>query len=94
MKKIPRRILIYSVSLVALLAIYYLFLVMWRNLPELSGLPYAMTKALLGVITFRAVDDFVYPSVDSNKLFNTNSQAYAIYLLAYALIIAGAMWTA
>jgi hypothetical protein len=94
LSKIPRRIVMYTASLVALALIYYFFIAMWKHMPELSGLPYAMTKALLGVITFRAIDDFVYPEVDSSALFNRNSQAYAIYMLAYALIVAGAMWTA
>ncbi len=92
--KIQKRIILYLASLLALAVIYSLFIAMWRHIPELSGMPYAMTKALLGVITLRAVDDFVYPGVDSNALFNRNSQAYATYMLAYAVILAAALWAA
>jgi len=94
MTKIQKRAVLYAASLLALTVIYFLFIQFWKHMPELSGLPYAMTKALLGIITLRAVDDFVYPGVDTNTLFNRNSQAYAVYMLAYAVILAGALWTA
>jgi len=94
MNKIKKRAVLYAASLLGLTVIYFLFIHMWRHLPELSGLPYAMTKALLGIITLRAVDDFVYPGVDTNSLFNRNSQAYAVYMLAYAVILAAALWAA
>ena len=87
MKKIHRRIVIYAASLLALIAWYMVFRILLINYPEFSGIPYAMSKALLGIITLRAVDDFVYPEVDTKGLFNRNSQAYAVYMLAYALII-------
>lgn len=94
LNKIPKRVVMYLVSLGALLVWYGGFQLLVAAYPQFSGIPYAMSKALLGVITLRAVDDFVYPNVNTESLFNKNAQAYAIYMVAYAIIIALAIMPA
>jgi hypothetical protein len=91
MNKLSKRAVYYIISLFSLSAFYWMFLLVLNIAPQFSGLPYAMTKALLGVITLRAIDDFIYPEVDTLKLLRRNPIGYAIYIFAYAVIVAWAL---
>ena len=91
LNKIPRRIAVYMLMLAGIAIFYNAFIVVLAQAPALSMLPYKMTVALIGVITLRAVDDFVLTEINTNELMRTNPVGYAIYIMAYAIIIAGAL---
>lgn len=90
MGKVPKRIVIYLVSLLGIAALYMIQhgLIWWWDKPEMSGLPYRASIAWLACIMYRAMDDFVLPGVPTYNLFRRNPVAYAIYLSGYAIIIA------
>ena len=89
--KIPRRIAMYVLMLAGITILYNAFIVVLARAPAFSMLPYKMTVALIGVITLRAVDDFVLTEVNTYNLMKRNPVGYAIYIMAYAIIIAGAL---
>ena len=55
-----------------------------------SSVFYGLMKATAGVSYLRIVDDFVYYKIDTEKLLSEDPKAYAIYILAYAVVIARA----
>ena len=83
--------MLYIAMLVGIIILYNGFLVMLNHVPALSMLPYRLTVALLGVATLRAVDDFVLPEVNTYNLMKRNPIGYALYIMAYAIIIAAAL---
>jgi hypothetical protein len=91
MNKLSKRAVLYVISLFSLVAFYWMFLIILNFAPQFSGLPYAMTKAMLGVITLRAIDDFILPEVDTLRLMRRNPIGYAIYIFGYAVVIGWAL---
>ncbi len=73
---------------------YWVFLLVLWLAPQFSGLPYALTKALAGVITLKLVDDLLLTEIPTIKRLKNDGTAYAIYTLGYAIIIAMALYTA
>jgi len=94
MKKIPKRLAVYLLSLLSLIVLYWVFLLVLSVAPQFSGLPYALTKALAGALTLKLIDDLVLSEISTFQRLKDNGTGYAIYLLGYALIVAGAMYTA
>jgi hypothetical protein len=92
--KIKKRIAIYLLSLLALVVGYWLFLLVLWLAPAFSGLPYALTKALAGVITLKLVDDLLLTEIPTIERLKESGTGYGIYVLGYAIIIAMAMYTA
>lgn len=86
-----QKILLYLIAVFVIRFSYNLFLLILDAYPELSGIPYAVTKALIGVITLKAVDELMLYQVPTLKILKENAIAYAIYIAAYALIIALAL---
>lgn len=84
----------YLVMLVGIIIMYNLFLTVMRYEPSLSMLPYRLTVAAFGIITYRAIDDFILTEVDTYELMKNNPVGYAVYLFGYAVIIAAALWGA
>ncbi len=83
-----KKIAMYIASLLVLAVLYYLFISVLSFAPEFSGLPYALTKALLGVITVKLIDELMLYEVDTMQILKNNATAYSIYIAAYALIVA------
>lgn len=92
--KIHRRIATYLLTMAGLVVMYWLFLLVLWLAPAFSGLPYALTKAIAGVLTLKLVDDLLLNEIPTIKRLKDNGTGYAIYTLGYALIIAMAMYTA
>ena len=70
---------------------YRLFLWIFSTNQAFSMLPYRLSVALLGIATLRAIDDFVLTEVDTQGLMKKNPIGYAIYIMAYAIIVAAAL---
>jgi hypothetical protein len=56
--------------------------------PEFSGIPYAIVKIVIGVITLKLTDELMLYEIDTMQLLKENATAYAIYILAYGIIVA------
>jgi uncharacterized membrane protein len=67
---------------------YLVFIAVVNYFPELSGLPYAINKALIGCLLLKLVDEFMLYEVQTMQKLKENAVAYSLYMLAYALIIA------
>jgi hypothetical protein len=70
---------------------YGIFLQLIETLPGLSGIPYAINKALIGSLMLKLIDEFMLYEVETMKILKQDGKAYALYMLAYALIIAFAI---
>jgi len=92
--KLPKRIGRYLLALSSLVVMYWAFLLVLWLAPQFSGLPYALAKAFAGVLTLKLVDDLLLSEIPTFERLKDNGTGYAIYLLGYALIVAGAMYTA
>ena len=93
--KIGKRVAIYLASLVILIALYYIYMLLIRYAPDFSGLSYALTKAVAGILTLRLVRDLflkdLKPAGDDKY---SNETAYSIHIFAYAVIIAFSLYAA
>lgn len=78
----------YIIALLVLLVAYYAFRMILSYAPEFSGMPYALTKGLLGVILLKLVDELMLYEVETMKILKENAVGYSLYLLAYGIIIA------
>ena len=83
-----RKVLMYLVAMLVLYAIHYLFRVILNTSPEFAGLPYALVRALAGVLTLKLVDELILYEIETMRILKRNAIAYAIYVLAYALVVA------
>jgi hypothetical protein len=92
--KIQKRIATYLLTLAGLVVMYWLYVFVLWLAPDFSGLPYALSKALAGVITLKLVDDLLLYEVPTAKRLKDDGTAYAIYSLGYALIIALSLYGA
>lgn len=88
LKASSKKIWLYLLSVLVIIGMYNLFLFVLEFYPELSGIPYGMTKAMLGVVTLKLVDELMLYEVDTMQNLKKNATAYAIYVVAYALVIA------
>jgi hypothetical protein len=57
-------------------------------LVQYSSLPIGLTKALLGIILWKLIDDTVFGTIDTPKEILKNNSSYAITQLSSAIIIA------
>ena len=73
---------------------YMIFIAVLQYFPELSGLPYALNKAMIGCIILKLIDEFMLYEVSTMQILKQNATAYSLYMLSYALIIALALATA
>lgn len=78
----------YIMAMAALFLVYSAFRFVLSAYPEFSGLPYAITTALAGVITLKLVDELILYEIETMRILKRNAIAYAVYVLAYALVIA------
>ncbi len=76
-----------SMLFLALLT-YMIFIAVVRYFPELSGLPYAINKALIGCIILKLIDEYMLSEIPTMTKLKENATAYSLYMLSYALIIA------
>ena len=84
----------YLLTLAGLVVMYWLYVMLLWLAPDFSGLPYALSKGLAGVITFKLVDDLLLKEIPTVKRLENNANAYAIYTVGYALIIAMSLYGA
>lgn len=82
------------VLLIAALITYLLFYFSVHLMPEMSGLPYAVNRALLGCLILKIIDEFMLNEIDTMKILKTDAKAYSLYMLGYAIVIALAFATA
>ena len=61
---------------------------------EFSGFAAAFGKAVLGITTFYLVDVVLLRDIDTLTELKKGNTAYAIFILAYALILAACIATA
>jgi hypothetical protein len=87
-REIIHKISTYVVLLGMVVATYFGFIQILNFFPELSGVPYAITKALIGVGLLKVTDEALLYEVDTMQILKKDAKAYSIYILAYALIIA------
>lgn len=78
----------YVIAIVICIVLYYIFRVILLTAPEFSGIPYAVTKAMIGILTLKVIDELMLYEVDTMQILKNNATAYSLYLLAYAIIIA------
>lgn len=92
--KIHKRIATYLLTLAGLVLMYWLYVFVLWLAPDFSGLPYALSKAMAGVITFKLIDDLLLKEIPTAKRLRDDSTGYAIYTLGYAIIIALSLYGA
>lgn len=82
-----RRFLVTVITILVAMGAYNL----WIHMSSLSGTEttifYGFMKATAGVSYLRVVDDFIYYRIDTEKLLSEDPKAYAIYMLAYGVVI-------
>ena len=83
--------LTYGTTLLIAGAFYLLFMYVVQYFPEYSFLTYAISKALIGVVTLKLIDEFLLYEVETMKILKENAIGYSLYMLGYALIIALAL---
>lgn len=86
-----KKFIVYVIAMAVLFLVYTGFRYILGMWPEFSGLPYALTTALAGVITLRLVDELILYEIETMRILKRNAIAYAVYVLAYALVIAFAI---
>ena len=84
----------YLLTLAGLVVMYWLYVMLLWLAPDFSGLPYALSKGLAGVITFKLVDDLLLKEIPTVQRLKDDGTAYAIYTIGYALIIAMSLYGA
>jgi hypothetical protein len=89
--KIPQRVILYLVLFAAILAMANIYAIMLSAGSTQVGIPYGMTKALIGCSTYRATDDFILSRINTYNLMKRNPIGYAIYLSGYAYIIGSSL---
>lgn len=82
-----------ALMLIAMLT-YMIFIAVLQYFPELSALPYALNKAMIGCLVLKMIDEFMLYEVPTMQILKQNATAYSLYMLSYALIIALALATA
>jgi hypothetical protein len=87
MEKI-KKISMYAILLLVVVASYYGFIEILKDIPELSGIPYAVSKAIIGVTILKIVDEALLYEINTMEILKTDGKAYSLYIVAYALIIA------
>lgn len=79
-----------SAVIVAAVAIWWTF----TTFVELSGFAAAFGKAVLGILAFYLVDVILLNDIDTITELKKGNTAHAIFILAYALILAACIATA
>lgn len=99
--KIPqkRAVIVLFVSVVVFFAAAFLAIssvdpAQRQGFSFLSGMPYALAKALMGVSLLKLIDELMLPEINTMQTLNTDAKAYSNYMLGYAIIIALAIATA
>lgn len=88
LKQSWKKLLMYVIAIVICIVLYYIFRVILLTAPEFSGIPYAVAKAMIGILTLKLIDELMLYEVDTMQILKNNATAYSLYLLAYAIIIA------
>jgi hypothetical protein len=83
-----KKFISYLVMALFIVLTYLSFLGMLTYIPGLSGMPYAINKALVGCLVLKLVDEFMLYEVPTMKILKENATAYSLYMLAYGIIIA------
>lgn len=55
---------------------------------DFSGMFYRISNAITAIILLRLTDDVLLNRIDTMELLSKDAKAYAIYLLAFAIVIA------
>lgn len=88
------RLLHYLITFVGLALLYWVFVLILNDIPQYSGIPYGIVKALAGVILLRLVDEIMLAEIHTSNLLKTNAVGYALYIFSYAIIVAAAFFSA
>ena len=88
--KIGIRVVFTTLTVLAAIAAYHIWMYTKATVGIDPTIFYGLMKATAGISVLRIVDDLVYIRIDTEELFKNNPIAYAIYILAYGVVIAGA----
>ena len=97
MKRLTKDQLIKLLTLLAAIVAYAIF---WALYPDksdtggISGLPYAVSRAIIGCLILTVIDETLLYKIETYKILKDDAKAYSIFLLAYALVIAISIGTA
>lgn len=87
----PNRLfLMLLLALLAVAAVHYTF----EYFPQYSYFGAAVAKVSISVILFWVIDTYLLPEIDTVTEIKNGNIAYALVILAYAIIVAAAISTA
>ena len=80
-------------SIILTIIAFYVMQYSFANHKELFLAPLAVFTALLAATILFAVDELLFPQIDTQKLLRENPVAYSLYIIAFAVVIAVAFYT-
>lgn len=85
---ITKKSLIYAMLILVFMGSLFLSVSVVESFVEYSSLPVGLTKALMGIILWKLIDDTIFGSIDTNESIMKNNISYAVIQLGSAIIIA------
>ena len=71
--------------------LYGMQILMVNFLPQYSGLIYTLANGLAVCGALKVVEELLFPEINTDEVLSKNPIAYAIYIFAFAYILARAM---
>lgn len=68
------------------------YIVLWNYYPEFSTYSIGIFKVFISILLFWFFDAYVMDAIDTVEELKKGNTAYAIFLLAFALLIFGAIF--
>lgn len=87
-----KKLVLYGFSFIFLGILYYFFTLVLSFAREFSGLPYGLVKAFAGVLTLKLIDEIMLSEINTPNTLKNNATAYSIYIFAFALVVASALY--
>ena len=75
-------------SIILTIVAFYVMQWSFANHQELFLAPLAVFTSLLAATILFAVDELLFPNIDTQKLLRENPVAYSLYIFAFAIVIA------
>lgn len=72
--------------------LYLIQILMVTFLPQYSGLIYTLSVGLAVCGALKLTEELLFPDIDTNVILSENPIAYAIYIFAFAYILATAIF--
>mgnify|MGYP001489539304 CR=1 FL=1 len=79
-------------SIILTIIAFYVMQYSFVNHKELFLAPLTVFNSLLAATILFAVDELLFPNIDTQKLLRENPIAYSLYILAFAIVIAVAFY--